>query len=68
MYKKMQYMLYCEEKNRRMGGAEQQHHTIWTSIRSFSPNLKDVDLMGEVLNRQRTSCRTESTEWWSMAP
>ena len=30
---------------------------------SFSPNWKDVDLMGRLFDGQRTGCKIESREW-----
>jgi len=34
---------------------------------SLSPNWKYMVLMGVLFNGQKTGCRTESREWWSMA-
>ena len=33
----------------------------------FSPKWKDMDLMGGLFNGQRTGCRIETREWWSVA-
>jgi len=35
----------------------------WYPTISFTPNWKDIDLMGGLPNGGRTGCRIESREW-----
>lgn len=39
----------------------------WYPTTSFSPNWKDMDLMGGLFSGQRTGCRIEYREWGPMA-
>jgi len=36
----------------------------WSPITSFSPNWKDVDLLGGLFNRQGTGYKNISRKWW----
>jgi len=40
---------------------------IQSSITSFSPNWKDMDLMDGLFKGQGTGCETVPKEWWSIA-
>ena len=39
----------------------------WYPIIRFSPNWKDMDLMGGLFNGQGTDYEIVSRQWWSMA-
>ena len=41
--------------------------TLTHSSITFSPNWKDMDLMGELFDGESTSCKIIPREWWSVA-